>query len=410
MRILFFTHYFPPESNAPASRVYEMCKRWAGEGWDVTVITCAPNCPMGVMYPGYQNKIKQIEIINGIEVIRVWTFIAANRGTILRSLNYLSYMFSAVFTAIFVKRPDIVIATSPQLFCGYAGMIVSKIRSLPFILEIRDIWPESIIAVNAIKSQPLIDILEKLAMKMCNAAHRIVTVGDGYKDELIKKGLDASAISVVTNGVDRQIFYPRQKNNELIRKYQLQNNFICAYVGTVGMACGLDVVLDTARLLKQKNIDNIKFLIVGDGAAKNDLAQQAVQEQLDNVIFTGMQPKDAVPEYMSIADACLVHLKKSMLFESVLPSKIFEAAAMEKPIILGVRGFAANVIKQANAGIAIEPENPQQLLNALLKLRDDTQLAQSLGKAGAKHATQYYDREKLAKDYMAVVKQIVSAT
>ena len=194
MRILFFSHYFPPEGNAPASRTHENCKRWVRKGHKVIVITCAPNVPDGVVYEGYRNKLYQRENVEGIGVIRVWTYIAANKGTTRRIMNYVSYMLSAVFFALFLKRPSVVIATSPQFFCGWAGVIVSRLRRVPFILEIRDIWPESIVAVGAFRSKRLLRILEWLELKMYAAAHHIITVGKGYKRKLIEKGVQERSV------------------------------------------------------------------------------------------------------------------------------------------------------------------------------------------------------------------------
>jgi hypothetical protein len=133
MKILFFSHYFPPEGNAPANRTYENCRYWTQQGYDVTVITCAPNVPSGIIYDGYKNKLFQRQIMDNIEVVRVWTYIAANKGTIRRIINYLSYMFSSLFSSLFMKKPDVIIATTPQFFCGWAGLIAARIKDVPFI-------------------------------------------------------------------------------------------------------------------------------------------------------------------------------------------------------------------------------------------------------------------------------------
>ncbi len=402
MRILFFTHYFPPEGNAPASRTHENCKRWVRRGNKVTVITCAPNVPDGVVYDGHKNKLYQSENVDGIHVIRVWTYIAANKGTIRRIMNYVSYMFSAVFVSLFLKKPDLIIATSPQFFCGWAGVIVSRLRRIPFILEIRDIWPESIVAVGALGNKRLLRILEWLELKMYLGAKHIVTVGKGYKQKLIEKGVQTNDISVITNGFDGEIFHPQQPDENIRQHYNLDHEFVCSYIGTIGMACGLDVVLRAAKLLKNKQRNDIKFLLIGSGAVKAQLQQQALEENLDNIVFVGRQDKHFIPGFLSITDACLVHLKKTEIFKTVLPSKIFEAAAMAKPIILGVEGFAAKFVKQANAGICIEPENAEQLAQSVENLADDPELCQSLGQAGRKYVLKHNDRDSLANEYLDI--------
>lgn len=400
---MFFSHYFPPEGNAPASRTYENCKRWTQQGHKVTVITCAPNVPDGVVYKGYKNKLYQSENLYGIHVIRIWTYIAANRGTIQRITNYMSYMFNAIFVSLFLKKPDVVIATSPQFFCGWAGVIVSRLCRVPFILEIRDIWPESIVAVGALRNKRLLRVLEWLEQKMYTAAKHIVTVGEGYKQKLLEKGIQAKNISVIHNGFDHEIFYPRQPDDKIRQHYNLNHEFICSYVGTIGMACGLDVVLRAAKLLKNKQRNDIKFLLVGAGAIKTQLQRQTFEENLDNIVFVGRQDKHLISRFLSITDACLIHLKKAELFKTVLPSKIFEAAAMAKPIILGVEGFAAEFVKQANAGTCIEPENAEQLAQSVEKLADSPQLCQSLGQAGRKYVMKHHNRDNLANEYLDII-------
>jgi len=403
MRILFFTHYFPPEGNAPASRTYENCKKWILLGHQVTVITCAPNVPDGIVYKGYKNKLFQREKIDGIDVIRAWTYITANKGTIRRIINYVSYMFSSVFFSLFIKRPDMIIATSPQFFCGWAGVIASRIRNVPFILEIRDIWPESIVAVGAMRNKKLLSILEWLEFKMYAAAQHIVTVGQGYKEKLVEKGIKEEVISVITNGVDSEIFYPRQLDEKFGRLYKPNHEFVCSYIGTIGMACGLDIVLRAAKLLKDRKRKNIKFLLVGSGAVKEQLRRQADEIGLNNIVFIDRQDRHHIPDFISVSDVCLVHLKKAALFKTVLPSKIFEAAAMAQPIILGVEGYAAQFLKEANAGICIEPENAEQLAEAVEHLADNSKLCRLYGQSGYEYVTKYYNRDQLANKYIDII-------
>ena len=404
MKILFFSHYFPPEGNAPASRTYENCKRWVKAGHSVTVVTCAPNCPSGMVYEGYRNRFRrQREEIDGIEVVRVWTYIAANKGTVRRIVNYLSYMFSAVWVSLFLPKPDIIISTSPQFFNGWAGVIASRLRRVPFILEIRDIWPESIQAVGALQSGMLVRLLEWLEIRMYAAAKHIVTVGEGYKQRLLEKGVPEGKISIIMNGVDRELFYPREPDESLKGKLGLEGKFICSYIGTIGMASALDVVLRAGEILTAKKRNDIFFLMIGDGAVREDLENDVSKLALENVIFTGRQDKGLIPNFLSISDACLVHLKKTDLFATVMPSKIFEIAGMRRPIIMGVGGFAAQIVEAAKAGIIIEPENEQELVAAVEQLAGDPQLGERYGKAGEAYIVERYDREKLAQEYLEVI-------
>lgn len=406
MRITFLTHYFPPEGNAPASRVYEMAKRWVASGQDVNVITCVPNVPNGIVYEGYSNKLIQTEVVDGICVTRVWTYIAANKGILKRTLNYVSYMIMASLVGLFIKKPDLIIATSPQFFCGWAGVTLSKLRRLPFILEIRDIWPDSIVAVGAIRNKRLLSFLEKMEIMMYSSADHIVAVGEGYRQKMVEKGVPPEKISIVMNGIDKKVFYPCEPDTMLIKKWGLANKFVCSYVGTVGMASGLETVLHAAKRLKNMRRTDIHFMIVGDGAIRYDLETQARDMGLDNITFTGRQPKELMPKYLSMTDTCLVHLRKSMLFETVMPSKIFEAAGMAKPIIIGVNGYAKKSVLEAKAGIAIESENANELVEAVLRLAGNPEQKRLLGEAGYHHFGNNNDRDNLAQDYQKIIELV----
>lgn len=409
MKILFLTHYFPPEGNAPATRVHAMCRRWVADGHAVTVITGAPNVPNGVVYDGYRNRIRrQKEQIDGISVIRVWTWIAANKGVFLRTANYLSYMCSAIIAGLSTPRPDVLIATSPQFFCGCAGSILSRLRKLPFVLEIRDIWPRSISAVGAIRNRPVIHCLEHRAMRLYRSASLIVTVGEGYKRQLLAAGVPEDRIAVITNGVDRAIFQPHAPSEAVRLRYNPEGKFMCSTVGTIGMASGLDVVLRAAHLLKDRNRNDIAFLVVGDGAVRAELQAQAERNGLNNVRFAGRLDKKDIPDVIAASNACLVHLKRTDLFRTVLPSKIFEAAAMARPIILGVEGEAARLVSDAHAGICIEPENEHHLVAALQKLSSEPETCRNLGIAGQDQIAPLFDHDKLASDYLGLLRNLIS--
>ena len=406
MKILFLTHYYLPEGNAPASRVSALAKRWVEQGHDVTVVTSAPNVPDGIVYDGYKNKWTSEEVMDGVKVIRIWTYIAPNKGTIKRILNYVSYMFSAFIHCLFMKKPDVMIATSPQFFCGWAGVLLHWFRRFAFVLEIRDIWPESMSAVNAGLPGPLLKVIGIMEKIMYRSARHIVTVGDGYVGKLIERGVPENKISVVMNGVDQSLFYPRPVNVELLEKYGLTGKFICSYVGTIGMACGLKTVLDAAEILKKQNNDHIRFVLVGDGAVRTDLESEAKQRNLDNIIFTGRRPKNEIPDWIASSNINLVHLKKSDLFTTVMPSKIFESAGCGRPVLMGVDGFAKKLVMDAGMGIDIEPENPQEMVDALLSVAADPELEKRLGENGLNNIVPRYNRDSQAEKYLDILNTV----
>ncbi|MGB9690495.1 glycosyltransferase family 4 protein [Thermogutta sp.] len=412
MHILFLTHYFPPEVNAPASRTYEHAVRWVRAGHRVTVITCNPNCPTGVLFPGYRNRLwPQQEKIDGIDVVRVWTYLAPNAGTIRRIINYLSYMVSAIFAGLWIKRPDVIVATSPQFFCGWAGVLLSRLRRRPFVLEIRDIWPESIETVGAIRFRPVLRFLQFLEKVMYSSADHIVAVGEGYRQKILEKVNIPERISVVMNGVDLERFRPQPPDRELRQQWNGEGKFVCAYVGTIGMAHGLDVVLEAAEQLRASGRDDVVFWLVGEGARKKELENEAQRRGLDGrVIFTGRLPKEDMPRVIASADACLVHLRKTELFETVIPSKIFEMMAMGKPIIMGVRGEALRIVEEAGAGVAMEPESAESLLECIEQIRQGENFSGNYVDRVRDYLHTNYSRDSLAERMLGIIRSRVIGT
>ena len=409
MHILFLTHYFTPENNAPAARVHGMAREWARAGHRVTVLTCAPNVPAGVVYEGYENKLYQEEWIDGVRTVRVWTWLAANKGRVRRGLNYLSYLAAAGAAGPFIRpRADVVIATTPQFFAGWAGWPVARAHGAPFVLEVRDIWPDSIVAVGALPDGRIIQGLSKLEHALYDGADHIVAVGDGYRMNMIRKGIGPSRISVVTNGVDVDLFEPREPDQELRARLGFSpETFVVTFAGTIGMASDLGVVLDAARRLKAKGRDDIAFLLVGDGAQRAELEERARAEGLTNVVFTGLVPRAELPAYLASSDACLAHFRKQELFQMILPNKFFEDAAMERPILLGFEGEARAMLEEADCGIAFEPSNDEALVAAAEQLAAASpEERRRLGENGRRYVLEHFDRRKLAHDYLAILERV----
>ena len=405
MHILFLTHYFPPEVNAPASRTYENAKRWVLAGHNVTVLTCAPSHPKGVVYPGYRNRMFSWDKVDGIAILRVKTYLGPNKGFVKRIANYVSYLFSASLFCSLVKDVDLVVSTSPQFFCGLSGFFVSRLRQAKWVLEIRDLWPESIIAVGALRQKQIIQVLEGIETFMYQRADHVVSVTNSFKNHIMRRGVEAKKISVVTNGADLETFKPLPRDNKISQKYGLNNKFVASFIGTHGMAHGLTTVLRTADRLRRNN--KILFLLVGDGAEKENLKRQAMKMKLDNVIMVGQQPKNLMPEFLAASDVCMVLLKKDDLFKTVIPSKIFEAMAMARPIIMGVEGESLEIVKKAGSGLAVEPENDSSLAEIVVKLSDDQKLRKRMGESGRRFVEKNYDRETLARNYMHILEDKV---
>ncbi len=371
MKILFLTDNFPPEVNAPASRTFEHCREWVRHGHDVTVITGAPNFPKGKVFDGYKNKLWQEERMEGIRVIRVWTYITANEGFQRRILDYLSFMFSACVASLFVRRPDIVIGTSPQFFTACAAWAVSVVKRRPFVFELRDLWPESIRVVGAMKNQRILDLLEKLELFLYRRAFRVISVTHAFKRDLVHRGIEPHKIRVVTNGVDVSRFKPQPPDEKLVKDLSLEGRFVAGYIGTHGLAHALETVLEAAAMAQAEGDQSIAFILLGDGARKEVLKSKAAAMGLTNVRFIDSVGKDEVPRYWALLDAAIIHLKRTPLFETVIPSKLFECMGMGIPILHGVAGESADIVEREQVGIPFPPEDAGALLQGIRKLQSD---------------------------------------
>ncbi|MBW7881858.1 MAG: glycosyltransferase family 4 protein [Caldilineaceae bacterium] len=405
MHILFLTHYFPPEVNAPASRTFEHAKVWVGHGHEVMVLTNQPNHPAGRIYPGYRNRLHQKEELSGIQVRRMLTLTAPNRGFLRRTLNYLFYLVMAVLTAPFLPRVDVVVSTSPQFFCGLAGYLVSRIKRVPWVLEIRDLWPESIVTVGAMERSRTIRMLEWLEHFAYRHADRIVSVTDSFVPRIAAACGDPDKVVVIKNGVDLAFFNPDESGDELAASLGIGGRFVAAYVGTHGMAHGLDVILEAADRLRDRH--DIVFVMAGDGAERERLVQKKEHMGLENLLILGQLPKQRMPSLWGMTGVSLVLLRNQPLFNTVLPSKLFEAMGMAKPIILGVRGESQRLLEQSGAGMAIEPENADELAAAVVALADDAERRRGMGLAGRRFVEEHFDRRKLAERFEQMLAELV---
>jgi glycosyltransferase involved in cell wall biosynthesis len=404
MKILFLTDNFYPEVNAPASRTYEHAREWVKAGHEVTVITCVPNFPKGKVFDGYRNKLWQKEAIDGIEVIRVWSYIAANKGFVRRTLDFISFSVTSFLAGLFVKA-DVIVATSPQFFTALSGRTLSFWKRVPWIMEVRDLWPESIKTVGAMKDNLFIRYFEWEEMRCYRSAKTIVVVTDSFKRTLTARGIDEAKIKVVKNGVDKEMFKPVPKDEALIGELGLEGKKIIGYIGTHGMAHKLDFILDCARNMQGRN--DFHFLFIGAGAEREALLAKKEREGISNVTMLDSVPKDQVVRYISILDLSLINLRKSELFKTVIPSKMFENAGMQIPIIMGVQGEAQEMLEEYGAGLCFEPENEEDFNAKLQQLLSDPDLYERCRTGGAEMSRDY-DRKALADKMLECMMDTVS--
>lgn len=405
MKILFLTEHFVPETNAAASRIFERACYWVKWGHDVTVLTSAPNFPQGRVYAGYKNRLRQVEIIDGIRVVRVKTFISPNEGFYLRILDFLSFMFSSVVAGLFEKKPDIVVASSPQLFAGLGGWALGRFFRVPFVLEIADLTSDSIKGVGVMNDNLLIRMVTGLELFLYKSSSAIIALTPAFKRNLNSKGVDPDKIAVIMNGVDLWRFKRFPKEPKLINKYKLEGVFVIGYIGTFGVAQGLLNMLETAEMLRKNK--EVKMILVGQGAEKKKLEDRVVSGNVTNVTIIPNQPKSEIGRYWALCDLAVVHLKNSSVFSKVIPSKIFEAMAMGLPIILvAPKGEASKIIEKTKSGIIVSAGNPREFFDAVIKLKDDQVLCETL-KRNSSNSANLFSRERQAGDMLNVLDSVV---
>ncbi len=406
MRILYVSQYFPPEMGAPSARVFELSRRWVKNGDQVTVLTSFPNHPTGIIPPEYRGYRYLEEEKDGIRVVRTYIFAAPNKGFLKRVLSYISFMCSSIIQGSRkVGKQDVLIATSPQFFVGIAGFIISRLKGIPFIFEVRDLWPESIVQLGQLKNPLIIRFLEWIEMTLYRKAIHIVGVADSTVDILTDRGIPEEKITIIKNGVDLKLFQSSDRQGELKKQHGFSDKFIVSYIGTHGLSHALDKVLDTANLLKDQK--DVLFLLVGEGAEKENLKQKARELRLNNVFFLDQIDKQQLPEYYALSDIILVTLRDLPLFRSVIPSKIFEIMAMSRPILIGVDGESRKLVEQAKAGVFSEPENAPMLKQKILELKENPRLREELGRNGRKFVETRFDRNKLADQYQKLLHKLI---
>lgn len=328
----------------------------------------------------------------------MWVYVTPNSGTLRRSLNYLSFGATAVLGGLRIQDVDVCIASTPQFFAGLAGVVLRFLKRVPLLLEVRDLWPDSIEAVQVRKGGGMIALLRRIERFMYRSADRIVIVSPAFRAHIEACGVDSDKIATVPNGVNTALFHRRERTSRTMLK-DCGNDFIVAYIGTHGLAHALETAIDAARLLRDQK--GIRFVFAGEGARKTVLKEYA--RGLDNVTFIDQLPREEIAVLLGEIDVALVLLRDTPLFATVIPSKMFEIMGSGLPMILGVRGQAREILDAAKGGVAIEPENPAQLAEAILRFRNDPAFAAECGGNAFLHVRNHYDLDRLARNYLEII-------
>jgi len=408
VKILYISQYYPPEIGAPAARVSELSRNWANSGHKVMVLTGFPNHPTGRVPAEYRGKLKKLffkENDQGVMVHRTWLIPLPNRKAWERILNYASFAFSAALRGLFLPKPDVIIATSPQLLVGLSGLFVAKLRRIPLVFEVRDLWPESLEAVGlGGKHSLMVRVLREVARLLYRHSSHIVVVTEAFREFLVREwAVPLERISVVRNGVDHRLFGPG--NGETISELGINGRFVVSYIGTIGNAHGLDTMLQAAEILQVRSPD-ILFVLLGEGAEKEKAARVIEEKALKNLRLLPAQARERIPDFIAASNVCLVLLKKAELFKTVIPTKMLEFMSCARPVIVAVEGESAELVQRAAAGICINPEDPRELATAILEMQKDAGACQRYGSNGRKFILAELTREQTAQAYISVLEDV----
>lgn len=398
MRILYLSQYFYPEVGATQTRAYEMASNWVRMGHHVTLIAEVPNHPSGIIPPAFRGKLYQRDTLDGIEVIRVWVKTSPVKNFRNRMLFYLTYMLNAFLAGILLARGryNLIYATSPPIFVGGAALFLSWVRRIPLVFEVRDLWPEVAVALGELSNPTAIAWATRLEEACYRRARLIVVVTHGNLDRLTQRGLAPSKLALVPNGANVELFHFSEEGRERIRRsLALEDRFIAIYAGIHGVAQGLNTVIEAARILEAN--PHIHILLVGDGPKKAELIKLAQEYSLPNLTMLPEQPREAIIDYLSAADMALIPLRNLELFKGTLPSKVFDAWACERPVLLSVDGEARRIMEQAGGGIFIPPEDPKALAENLRQLSSQPEKCQEMGKRGREFTVEHYSRQAQAR-------------
>ena len=397
MRIAYLCHYFTPEPAAPAARVHEFARAWTRAGHDVTVITTFPNHPVGRIAPEYRGRWWATERLDGIRVLRCWLYAVPNRGVGRRGLDHLSFMLTALLFGLPRLGPvDVVVASSPTLFSALSALLIARLKRVPFVLEVRDLWPEAIVGLGLMRPNGLAArLIGALARFLYHQAARVVVVTEAFAERLIAQGVAPEKLAVIPNGADTRLFSPQADGAAARKCLGLDDRFVVAYIGSHGLSHGLSAILDAAERQPQ-----VTYLLVGDGADRDRLVAERDRRRLDNVIMRPSVAKADVPGLYAAADVCLVPLRDVPIFSAFVPSKLFEVLAAGRPIVGAVRGEARAILERSGGALLVDPERADQLTLAVEELRQDADLRTKLGASGRAFAEQHYDRDALAARYL----------
>ena len=393
LRIMFLTHYFPPEIGAPQARMYELAKRLGDLGDAVTVLTAFPNYPTGIVHDGYRGRFAMEERMDGVRVLRRWVFATPNSGFFKRIVNWLSFVTTSLTATRKVGPIDVIFVQSPPLTTGLAALAYARLKRAPFVFNVSDIWPQSAVELGMIRNRLVIRLAEILEMHVYRRAGRVTVPTPGMLERLATRGVPRDKLVLLTNGVDTSIYQPQPPDSDLAARLGLDGHKVFLYAGTHGLSQGLDVILEAAKLTRDPDV---LYALAGEGADKAALVAKAKAQGIGNVVFLPNQPKASMPALLNTTYAGIISLKPIDLFRSALPSKMFESMAVGQPLVAALWGEGADLVEAAGCGVVTEPGNAEQLRDAVESLARDPERAREMGRRGREYVDEHYNRATIA--------------
>lgn len=405
MNILIIHQNYLRKGESGISRFNQFAKYWSNTGHKVTVIAGTAHHLTGEAgREDYKRKLFVKEQDGDVKVIRTYVSKGYHKSFLTRLMSFLTFLVSSTIAAIFSGKQDVVLATSPPLFVGITGYLVSFFKRIPLIFEVRDLWPDFAVDSGVLKNKAIIKLSYALESFIYQKADLINVLTPAFKKVLEQeKNVSLEKIVYIPNGADFDLLFPGEKNNWVRKKYNWENKFVVLYVGAHGLANYLTLVLDAAKTML--NYKDIVFVLIGDGMLKPKLVSRAKKENLTNVVFIDPVPKEKIGEYINAADVCTAILQK--IYNTTYPNKVFDYMSCAKPIVLPIDGAIRKVVKQANSGIYVEPENAKEFKKAVLKLYFDRELLDLYGKNGYQYVKDNFSRERLARKYEEIIKNLV---
>jgi len=406
MKIAYYSHYFTPEIGAPSARILDFGRQWLDAGHHVSVVTCFPNHPVGKLYPGYRKGLYLRETLDGIDVHRHWTYITPNRGFFRKAIGHASFFPSALlFSNRHLRVPEVAIGTSPTFFAAMAAAAMARRNRIPFVMEVRDLWPAIFVELGVVRNRHLIRLLEKWELWLYRQATKVITVTGSFRDNIICRGIPAEKVATVPNGADIEFWTPAPTMVDVRKHLGLEESFVVLYIGAHGISQGLSSVLGCAALLRDRK--DIRFVFVGEGAEKEELVRQAHHEELKSVLFLDPTDRHGTRDYYAAADICLVPLRNIRLFDAFIPSKIFEIMAMGRPILGALRGEAADILSKSGGAAVVEPENSGGMAEAIRVLANSPDRVREMGTEARRFVVANYSRRTLAQQYLQELRNAI---